>query len=1309
MRSRLARGGAKQKGDDGDKKDDSADAAPAAPVAPVGDLTVRPAPLFTSGSKRAAEEAVLYTTAAHPRSFSPLRRRRTGLGGGTFDDGLYVAPLPAASARALQTLEARLAFAPGSKALADGAGVLLRQPDPVRPVRVLPSWLDAAGAEPSGGPFEVERRRPEKWGTSVAGTLASGGASPRVLQVSVGGIRLQDHRLFLREHELQSACRSLVARLEDAHERQLAQLHALKISELKEAVADLREQIGGGAGEGTTDAKLQSRLAALCTELLETRQLKDEQECAERLLARRLLKLWHALKAEREAQGFKSTRARMQFRLVGPSAIDEEAEALARELEEEVDERKLAHALAAQAAPGSDLDEDGIRAAIERRQQELRRPPGEGRLLPVYSELATPTPPEQLPQRERSRQREAAREVLYARLLVDGRAVCELGCGKLQPHDMSVRLEASIQLQLLTRPASLAVEVWQRRYGGLGDQLLGQVYLSMPETASPTMPHWQSYAFTASRPFQPLAGREGIHEALENALDGVQPLPRHVVSGEVEVSTAWTTRPADGRLSEAGAGAVGDLASGGALAVDPQQVLATVSPDELDPNAPTDAPLLSLMARIDRGSVSGIFRHLRNAAALQWSSSWAASDRFSLFQLRRKHPGKWAQLPPDEKAVPPRDSLIPPGMRQLLRPAAEFDDAGGRYDSDRVAQEKASRVKAWITQVRARHEAARASQRYVMDTQDYVREPLLEVEAAEINCSAFLKLLEPRRKLLPQRRLRKPVPGSDSTERKIEVVVQSGFDLPVRAPSNAQRGRPKTSLFVEVRFQGQRFTTDIKSGANPAWNTILELNLAAPGGDWSQQAIMNLSDEIAFNLYDKVHRTERDERDESQLTVREESRWLGGFALPFSTLYRNGKLEGSFPLDTMPPMLLGYEKDSESRSQAFVPASALRTFLTINPLLPPPKEEERERLTTHDAKMQEFAKEWVKTIARGERHVRVFAPGADGQKMLLCRFIRPQNPPSELIGNERQLLRYVSLVPFLDDAAMEGGALDVWNTSDSFLDLGAGDQEEHAILLCNYLLAMNKESYVVLGSGIPEGLTAYVLTIEGGSPRLWNACTGRTWEKDEFDRCSLTSVGAVFNQQNIWANVGPGEAPAEVQWNLSDEKLWKPFFGKGGFARPDVLPSAQLSTLEYHRTTEDFRSGIEREVYDALQREVEELRGFRPTDWNRSVNAKLKDLLKRFEQDVAGVKKLTAIEHDATLERVRASYHMVGLPINVTYTDRNAIIKRVRETNIFLADAKKIQFALSVYVHAYPNQVCSVWVYCASLEDLRAGSSSRSS
>lgn len=34
----------------------------------------------------------------------------------------------------------------------------------------------------------------------------------------------------------------------------------------------------------------------------------------------------------------------------------------------------------------------------------------------------------------------------------------------------------------------------------------------------------------------------------------------------------------------------------------------------------------------------------------------------------------------------------------------------------------------------------------------------------------------------------------------------------------------------------------------------------------------------------------------------------------------------------------------------------------------------------------------------------------------------------------------------------------------------AGDEEEHAILLCNYFLHMGRKAWVVLGSGIPEGI-----------------------------------------------------------------------------------------------------------------------------------------------------------------------------------------------------------------------------------------------
>lgn len=37
-----------------------------------------------------------------------------------------------------------------------------------------------------------------------------------------------------------------------------------------------------------------------------------------------------------------------------------------------------------------------------------------------------------------------------------------------------------------------------------------------------------------------------------------------------------------------------------------------------------------------------------------------------------------------------------------------------------------------------------------------------------------------------------------------------------------------------------------------------------------------------------------------------------------------------------------------------------------------------------------------------------------------------------------------------------------------FLTLLAGDEEEHAVLLCNYFLSMGKKAWVVIGTAIPE-------------------------------------------------------------------------------------------------------------------------------------------------------------------------------------------------------------------------------------------------
>jgi coiled-coil and C2 domain-containing protein 2A len=79
---------------------------------------------------------------------------------------------------------------------------------------------------------------------------------------------------------------------------------------------------------------------------------------------------------------------------------------------------------------------------------------------------------------------------------------------------------------------------------------------------------------------------------------------------------------------------------------------------------------------------------------------------------------------------------------------------------------------------------------------------------------------------------------------------------------------------------------------------------------------------------------------------------------------------------------------------------------------------------------------------------------------------------------------------------------DLFCTSQEFLDLGAGDYEEHAILLCNYFNYIDSnqgrptyKSYLVLGTGFPEGRTAYVMrrNTENNHVELWNPMKGEAY------------------------------------------------------------------------------------------------------------------------------------------------------------------------------------------------------------------------
>lgn len=57
--------------------------------------------------------------------------------------------------------------------------------------------------------------------------------------------------------------------------------------------------------------------------------------------------------------------------------------------------------------------------------------------------------------------------------------------------------------------------------------------------------------------------------------------------------------------------------------------------------------------------------------------------------------------------------------------------------------------------------------------------------------------------------------------------------------------------------------------------------------------------------------------------------------------------------------------------------------------------------------------------------------------------------------------------------------------SQQFLDLLAGDEEEHAVLLCNYFLSLGKKAWLMMGNAIPE--------VRPRRPTLTEQCTCLKW------------------------------------------------------------------------------------------------------------------------------------------------------------------------------------------------------------------------
>jgi len=127
--------------------------------------------------------------------------------------------------------------------------------------------------------------------------------------------------------------------------------------------------------------------------------------------------------------------------------------------------------------------------------------------------------------------------------------------------------------------------------------------------------------------------------------------------------------------------------------------------------------------------------------------------------------------------------------------------------------------------------------------------------------------------------------------------------------------------------------------------------------------------------------------------------------------------------------------------------------------------------------------QWAKDIMMkfgNERYIKIYLENIDSESVFIPKFLTPIRPPPDLDMKHRPIeacARFVSLVPFVDDTQLFKDMPDLTCTCQEFLDLGQGDSEEHAMLLCNFFNYVDMKhlenkaykSYIVYGESVPEG------------------------------------------------------------------------------------------------------------------------------------------------------------------------------------------------------------------------------------------------
>ncbi|MFH4981933.1 hypothetical protein AB6A40_008642 [Gnathostoma spinigerum] len=279
------------------------------------------------------------------------------------------------------------------------------------------------------------------------------------------------------------------------------------------------------------------------------------------------------------------------------------------------------------------------------------------------------------------------------------------------------------------------------------------------------------------------------------------------------------------------------------------------------------------------------------------------------------------------------------------------------------------------------------------------------------------------------------------------------------------------------------------------------------------------------------------------------------------------------------------------------------------------------------------------------------------------------------------------MIPFLRQQHISTANADLWMSVDQFLTAGYGDEVEHAILLCCWLLHCKINAFILLGSAIPEGeKAAYVLAALSEGLLLLNPSDGNVYESRDV-LCPLTSVGTAIGVANVYANMQSKQHPSQISFNFESNSLWRGVLDKTMEYRPSGPTGFSYSKID-DDIVHELRSHLERQI----KLKFDELRPFGIPRWNLRVSRLLRELLSEMEPSA-----LPSSAIDTALSQFSTSHRTLTVAFRRPYISTQQTICDVLRTRMHLNSNSNVQFALAVHIKPYFNHVVSCSVAIASL------------